>query len=143
MDDLDFGECIEFDPGTESDSNGSSGTSLIRSSSSNSNRSNSSQSPEMKRKKKKIDTCDVLEAILNRPPLIPQPPPYVQDDLTKYLLGLGATMKTFKPIRLARVKFELSNIVGKAEIENATEIENGCQVVYVQNDDAIEINDTL
>lgn len=142
MDDLDLAGCIEFDPGTESDSNGSSGTSLIRPSSSNSNRS-STQSPEMKRKKKKIDTCDVLEAILNRPPLIPQPPPFVQDDLTKYLLGLGATMKTFKPIRLAHVKFELSNIVGKAEIENATEIENECQVLYVQNDDAIEINDTL
>lgn len=89
--------------------------------------SNYSQSPEMKRKKKKLDTSDVLEFLISRPPVIPQTPNLVQDDLSKYLLGLGATMKQFKPVRLANVKLELATIVGKAEIENAleTEEENG------------------
>lgn len=89
--------------------------------------SNYSQSPEMKRKKKKLDTSDVLEFLISRPPIIPQTPNLVQDDLSKFLLGLGATMKQFKPVRLANIKLELATIVGKAEIENAleTEKENG------------------
>lgn len=72
---------------------------------------------------KKIDTADVLDAIINRPLVLPQPPTLIQDDLSKFLLGLGATMKQFKPVRLAQVKMEIASVVGKAEIENAIEIE--------------------
>lgn len=122
INEVDLEEIIEYAPGTPE-------LSCARSSSSMSNRSasaasNSSQSPEMKRKKKKIDTSDILEAILTRSTIMPQPPPMEQDDLSKFLLGLGASMKKFNPVRLAKVKLELSTIVGRAEIENASEIQN-------------------
>lgn len=81
-----------------------------------------------------MDTSDVLEAIFNRPVAMPQPP--IQDDLTKFLLGLGATMKSFKPIRLAQVKFDIANIVGKAEIDNVIEAENETVCVeYLSHED--------
>lgn len=79
-----------------------------------------------------MDTSDVLDAILNRPPLLPQPP--VQDDLTTFMLGLGATMKTFNPVRLANVKFELANIVGRADIQNAVEKQNEIFNHYIEEE---------
>lgn len=121
---IDIESVIEYDPAGSS-----------RSSSSMSSRGDARLSPDAKRKKRKLDPADVLDAILSRPTVIPQPPEKPQDDLTQFLLGLGATMKSFKPVRLAGVKLEMATIVGKAEIQNAIELEREESVVMTIPDE--------
>lgn len=76
--------------------------------------SSRSLSPERKRKRE-IDmdwTVDTLHLPSQN---------VVPDDLTAFLLGLGSVMKQFTPVRLANVKLELATIVGRADIEHATD----------------------
>lgn len=42
-----------------------------------------------------------------------------EDILDKFLLGLGATIRTFPDIEIAKLKLELSNVVFRKEVELA------------------------
>lgn len=59
---------------------------------------------------------------------IPSKHPTVSDvdrDLTDFFIGMKATMRNLTPLRLAKLKYEISRLVGEADIENAKQLENG------------------
>lgn len=138
---MDLDQLIEYEPGStapasessrpkSSASSSSISSSSRQSSSTSSSTRNRCQSPseEKKRKKKRVEPEELIEAIINRP----QPQ---MDGISKFLLGHGATMSKFKATRLAKLKFDISNLVGKADIEHAMEEENKYQYVVLDESD--------
>lgn len=97
-----------------------------------------SMSEETPRPKKRTDQknehTEILREFLNRRqpnPMdcLPSKPSALKDSLQQFFESIASTMRTFSPLAIARIKLEISQIVGKEEIACAERIEN-VEIIY-------------
>lgn len=97
-----------------------------------------SMSEETPRSKKRTDQkneqTELLREFLNRRQpnpvdFLPTKPSAPKDSLQQFFESIASTMRTFSPLAIARIKFEISQMVGKEEIAQAARNEN-VQIVY-------------
>lgn len=98
------------------------------------------ETPKQKRKRPSsstsFDTSEMLREFLNRKPPNPveflPPKPMPKDSLDQFFDAIASTMRTFDQLTIARMKLQISQIVGKEEIACAERLAN-IQVVYIEH----------
>lgn len=68
-----------------------------------------------------VDHSEILQELLNRKPpnpidFLPPKPPAPKDGLHHFFESIESAMRTFSPLAIARIKLQISNIVGEEEI---------------------------
>lgn len=98
------------------------------------------ETPQQSRKRSKgtfQDQSDTLREFLNRKQpnpmdFLPPKPPAPKDNLQQFFEAIASTMRTFPPLSIAKIKLQISQIVGQEEIDCAERNAN-VEIVYVEN----------
>lgn len=98
------------------------------------------ETPQQSRKRSKAasqDHTDILREFLNRKQpnpmdFLPPKPPAPKDNLQQFFEAIASTMRTFPPLSVAKIKLQISQIVGQEEIDCAERNAN-VEIVYVEN----------
>lgn len=82
-----------------------------------------------------LDTSEILREILNRKPpdpfdFLPPKPPEPTDHIQTFFDAMASTVRTFPAVSIARVKLQISKIVGEEELACAVSAPNNFQQNY-------------
>lgn len=105
----------------------------------------SDATPQRSRKRSSIssqDHSDILREFINRKQpnpmdFLPPKPPAPKDNLQQFFESIASTMRSFPPLSIAKIKLQISKIVGEEEVACA-ERNAAVEIIYIENTNEAE-----